>query len=66
MPTNSYRMGLQIIGRAFDEPRLIEIAHAFEQANQVWRKGKPEVVPTTDLKDVIAWQAEKTVEHSEL
>jgi aspartyl-tRNA(Asn)/glutamyl-tRNA(Gln) amidotransferase subunit A len=33
-------IGLQIIGRGFDEPRVMQIAYAYEQANS-WRTRRP-------------------------
>jgi aspartyl-tRNA(Asn)/glutamyl-tRNA(Gln) amidotransferase subunit A len=33
-------IGLQLLGRAFDEARLLQIAHAYEQSTQ-WHKQRP-------------------------
>jgi aspartyl-tRNA(Asn)/glutamyl-tRNA(Gln) amidotransferase subunit A len=35
-------IGLQLIGRPFDEATLLQTAHAFEQATD-WHKRKPEI-----------------------
>lgn len=41
---NTLPAGLQLLGRAFDEPRLIKLAYAYEQATQ-WRREPPTVPP---------------------
>jgi aspartyl-tRNA(Asn)/glutamyl-tRNA(Gln) amidotransferase subunit A len=33
-------VGLQLLGKAFDEPNLLKIAHAYEQSTD-WHKAKP-------------------------
>ena len=35
-------IGLQVIGRAFDEPRVLRVAHAYEQATS-WLEKRPEL-----------------------
>lgn len=35
-------IGLQIFGRAFDEPSVLRIGHAYEQASE-WRRRRPEI-----------------------
>ena len=41
---NTLPAGLQLLGRAFDEPRLIKLAYAYEQATK-WRREPPTVPP---------------------
>ena len=36
--------GLQFLGRAFDEPRLIRLAYSYEQSTK-WRREPPTVPP---------------------
>jgi Asp-tRNA(Asn)/Glu-tRNA(Gln) amidotransferase A subunit family amidase len=43
---NALPAGMSILGRAFDEPRLIKIAFGYEQATK-WRK-IPTSVPPLD------------------
>jgi amidase len=40
---NTLPAGLQMLGRAFDEPRLIKLAYGYEQATK-WRK-EPAATP---------------------
>jgi aspartyl-tRNA(Asn)/glutamyl-tRNA(Gln) amidotransferase subunit A len=35
-------LGLQVIGRPFDETRVLRAAHAYEQATD-WRRRRPEL-----------------------
>ncbi|MFN3740950.1 MAG: amidase family protein, partial [Thermodesulfovibrionales bacterium] len=35
-------IGLQIIGRHFDEEKILQVAHAYEQATE-WHKKKPDL-----------------------
>jgi aspartyl-tRNA(Asn)/glutamyl-tRNA(Gln) amidotransferase subunit A len=35
-------IGLQVLGRPLDEPRLLRAAYAYEQATQ-WRSRRPEL-----------------------
>ena len=35
-------IGLQLLGKAFDEGRIFQIAHAYEQSTD-WHKAKPQV-----------------------
>ncbi|KUJ14716.1 putative amidase [Mollisia scopiformis] len=46
-------IGLQIMGRPFDEERLISYAYAFEQISMIREKMLPKVLPKTQLSDVI-------------
>ena len=39
--TNGLPIGLQLIGKPFDEATLLRTAHAFEQATE-WHQRKPE------------------------
>jgi amidase len=41
---NRLPAGLQLLGRAFDEPRLIRLAYAYEQATK-WRREPPTAPP---------------------
>ncbi len=40
-------VGLQIVGRHRDERGLLHVAHAFEQATQLWRRRPPPATPAT-------------------
>lgn len=46
-------MGLQIIGRPFDEENLIGYAYAFEQYTKIREKVKPLIRPSTELEDIL-------------
>jgi amidase len=41
-------VGISFIGRAWSEPKLIGIAHAFEQATS--HRRAPEFLPSADLR----------------
>ena len=41
-------VGLQLVGRAFDETRLLGIAHRFQQASDHHDKAPPEIPPSLD------------------
>jgi amidase len=47
-------VGIQIVGRWRDERGLLQLAHAFEQATQIWKRA-----PTLDGKPVSASSAER-------
>lgn len=42
-----------IMGRPFDEQKLIGIAYAFEQVSMIRDKMQPKTLPKTELGDVI-------------
>lgn len=48
-----YRFGLQLIGRHFDEKRLIGYAFAYEQRSRNRGRQVPRIRPSTELQDVI-------------
>jgi len=37
-------IGLQLLGKALDEARIFQIAHAYEQSTD-WRKARPAIEP---------------------
>ena len=39
---NNLPVGLQVIGKRFDEPTVLHVAHAYEQATN-WRDRNPEL-----------------------
>ena len=41
-------VGLQIVGRPFDDLGVLQLAHAFEQATGFWNQRPPLVSPTPD------------------
>ncbi|KAF2106873.1 amidase signature domain-containing protein [Lophiotrema nucula] len=45
--------GLQLIGRHFEEPKLVGYAYAFEQISRVRDKVKPLIAPKTELEDIL-------------
>ncbi|MCJ1479166.1 hypothetical protein MMC13_007850 [Lambiella insularis] len=47
-------IGIQIIGRPFDEQRLIGYAYAFEQSSKIRDSVKPMFLPKTELVDVLS------------
>jgi aspartyl-tRNA(Asn)/glutamyl-tRNA(Gln) amidotransferase subunit A len=42
--TSGLPLGMQLMGRPFDEPTLLRIGHSYEQATE-WHTRKPELVP---------------------
>ncbi|EJD52035.1 amidase signature enzyme [Auricularia subglabra TFB-10046 SS5] len=55
-PAPGVPIGVSFVGSAFSEPKLIGLAYAFEQAEQVrlQRRAYPAAIPKTQLVDVIA------------
>lgn len=51
MAVNSF--GFAFMGARFSEEKLISLAYDFEQKTLAQQKGKPYLVPTTELADVI-------------
>ncbi|GAM34993.1 hypothetical protein TCE0_015r02939 [Talaromyces pinophilus] len=49
-----FPIGLQIIGRPFDEQNLIGYAYAFEQQTKIRQKQQPLIQPNTELEDTLA------------
>ncbi|PSK34088.1 aspartyl/glutamyl-tRNA(Asn/Gln) amidotransferase, A subunit [Elsinoe australis] len=45
--------GISFLGRKFDEETLVGLGYAFEQKTMTRGKGKPYLLPKTELKDVI-------------
>ena len=50
--TNSF--GFAFMGARFSEEKLIGLAYDFEQKTLAQKKGRPYLVPTTELADVIS------------
>ncbi|PVH86294.1 amidase signature enzyme [Cadophora sp. DSE1049] len=46
-------IGLQIMGKPFDEQRLVGYAYAFEQVSRIREQIQPKILPKTELGDVI-------------
>jgi hypothetical protein len=47
------RFGLSFLGAKWSEEKLIGYAYAFEQATKVREKGKPYLVPTIELQNIV-------------
>ncbi|RDW58725.1 hypothetical protein BP6252_13201 [Coleophoma cylindrospora] len=45
--------GISFIGRAWSEQTLLKYAYAFEQLTQVRKSGKPYMLPSTELGDIV-------------
>ena len=49
---NGLPLGMQIIGRPFDEPTILRIGHAYERASE-WHTKRPRLTPDGTAPDVV-------------
>jgi aspartyl-tRNA(Asn)/glutamyl-tRNA(Gln) amidotransferase subunit A len=49
---NGLPLGMQVIGRPFDEPTILRIAHAYERATE-WHTKRPSLVPDGTAPEVV-------------